>query len=340
MKQMDDKTKQKVIEMAHYIIDNKSSTRKTGEHFGVSNFTVSDYINKKLPYIDPNLYKEAIHVLENNKPKSINNERVVLRVRNAVELLKQGLTVNEIASTLGTTSDVIYNDLHYRLERLDKKECEVVKSILTKNRYDNLNNDIVTKETTIKPILKGQPLEVIANVALHFRLSLNSMSILTDTYPEQLYNDLYYKSMSKEPNNKFRNTAITDVSIKYLVTESESKEHLMSAYKYLLKLCSYKGVRQQEQYNKLFEVDKKFYDLLRQNKDSYTKEDYMIASAYRLKYAVTAEDMSLRMGKTKARLLAAEASYSDEYSDLKLELKDLNEFIGVICSKKERTQKR
>ena len=340
-REMDEKIRTKVIDMARYIIENKSSTRKTGEHFGVSNFTVSDYINKKLPYIDPMLYKEAILVLEENKPKSIRNENVVLRVRNAVELLKQGLTVNEIAKELKTTPEVIYNDFHNRLEKLDKEECETVKKILAKNRYNNLNNNSnVIEETSIRPILKGQSLEIIANVALHFRLSLNSISILTGISPEQLYNELYYKSISKEPKNKFKNSAITDISIKYLITESESEENLMKTYKYLLKLFSLKGLKQQEQYNKLFEVDKKFYDLLRQSKDSYTKNDYVLASLYRLKYALTAEDMSLRMGKTKARLLAVESTYSDDYSELKEKLKDLNEFIGIVCSKKERNQKR
>ena len=36
---------QKTVEVADYIIQNNSSTRKAAEHFGINNETVTDWIN-------------------------------------------------------------------------------------------------------------------------------------------------------------------------------------------------------------------------------------------------------------------------------------------------------
>ena len=45
-----------IIEVANYIIENNSSTRKAAEYFGISNATVSDWMNDLLRKIIVNFF--------------------------------------------------------------------------------------------------------------------------------------------------------------------------------------------------------------------------------------------------------------------------------------------
>jgi len=129
-----------VNEMADYIIENKSSTRKTAEHFNVSNATVSDYMNNRLRIISSDKYKQVKEILKNNKPKTVDDKQVKTRVLKAYELLKNGLTINEIADLLGETEFTIYRDISTRLKKILPEEYEDAKIILEEHSLSNLNN--------------------------------------------------------------------------------------------------------------------------------------------------------------------------------------------------------
>ena len=51
---------------ANYILANKSTIRKTADHFGVSKSLVHNDISKKLPKINKSLYSELKVVLDKN----------------------------------------------------------------------------------------------------------------------------------------------------------------------------------------------------------------------------------------------------------------------------------
>jgi putative DeoR family transcriptional regulator (stage III sporulation protein D) len=55
------------IELAHYIIETKSTVRHTAEVFGISKSTVHNDVTKRLARINPLLYSEVKEVLEENK---------------------------------------------------------------------------------------------------------------------------------------------------------------------------------------------------------------------------------------------------------------------------------
>lgn len=64
---MKDYIEERVLEVAKYIIDTKSTIRKTAKLFGVSKSTVHKDITERLPKINPQIADEAKYILEFNK---------------------------------------------------------------------------------------------------------------------------------------------------------------------------------------------------------------------------------------------------------------------------------
>lgn len=64
---MKDYIEERVLEVAKYIIESKSTIRKTAKIFGVSKSTVHKDITERLPKINPAVAKEAREILELNK---------------------------------------------------------------------------------------------------------------------------------------------------------------------------------------------------------------------------------------------------------------------------------
>ncbi|TDT62400.1 sporulation transcriptional regulator SpoIIID [Fonticella tunisiensis] len=64
---MKDYIEERVLEVAKYIIDTKSTIRKAAKIFGVSKSTVHKDITERLPKINPQIAKEAKDILELNK---------------------------------------------------------------------------------------------------------------------------------------------------------------------------------------------------------------------------------------------------------------------------------
>jgi len=64
---MRDYIEERVLEVARYIIETRSTIRKAAKAFGVSKSTVHKDITERLPKINPQIAKEAKQVLEINK---------------------------------------------------------------------------------------------------------------------------------------------------------------------------------------------------------------------------------------------------------------------------------
>ena len=126
--------------IADYIISTKCSTRKAAEHFNISNATVSTLMNELLSKMDPKKYSQVESVLAANKPKTVKDDEVKQRVLKAAELIKEGFTVEEIASAMHTTINVINEDLQTRLPRISQTLYNEVKEIQRRNSISNLKN--------------------------------------------------------------------------------------------------------------------------------------------------------------------------------------------------------
>ena len=55
------------VELAHYIIETKSTVRATAAVFGISKSTVHNDVTKRLEIANPMLYKQVKAILEENK---------------------------------------------------------------------------------------------------------------------------------------------------------------------------------------------------------------------------------------------------------------------------------
>lgn len=139
----------RVIDIADYAIETGESTRQIAKKFSVSNYTVSVYLRKKLPNIDPRRYELVKPVIDKNTPQTVDKVEVQKRIYTATSLLLQGLTVAQIVESMNqnrleekVTFDMIYDDLTKRLALIESDSAiiEDVKRILTENRLGNLNN--------------------------------------------------------------------------------------------------------------------------------------------------------------------------------------------------------
>ena len=64
---MKDYIEERVLGVAKYIIDSKSTIRKTAMAFGVSKSTIHKDMTERLPKINPIIAKEIKHILDLNK---------------------------------------------------------------------------------------------------------------------------------------------------------------------------------------------------------------------------------------------------------------------------------
>ena len=58
---------QRAVELAVYIIENRTTVRAAAKKFGVSKSTVHTDITKRLRFSNPSLYKSVRKVLDTNK---------------------------------------------------------------------------------------------------------------------------------------------------------------------------------------------------------------------------------------------------------------------------------
>lgn len=58
---------ERALELANYIIENKSTVRKTAQKFGISKSTVHKDVTERLEKINPSLANETRKVLNENK---------------------------------------------------------------------------------------------------------------------------------------------------------------------------------------------------------------------------------------------------------------------------------
>jgi putative DeoR family transcriptional regulator (stage III sporulation protein D) len=64
---MKDYIEDRVLELAHYIIENKATVRATAKKFGISKSTVHKDISERLQIINRSLFSEAKEILDANK---------------------------------------------------------------------------------------------------------------------------------------------------------------------------------------------------------------------------------------------------------------------------------
>lgn len=64
---MKDYIEERAVALAHYIIENETTVRKTAQKFHISKSTVHKDVHERLVKINPALYRDVQRVLEVNK---------------------------------------------------------------------------------------------------------------------------------------------------------------------------------------------------------------------------------------------------------------------------------
>ena len=136
----DEERNKKIIEIANYIIENNSSTRKAAVEFGISNATVYDWMNYSLKKIDSKKFLMVQQILKMNKPKTVDDIEIKKRVLEVAKLITENYTVDQIANEFNVTINVIHEDLQTRLPRISIELYNEVKQILNIHSMNNLKN--------------------------------------------------------------------------------------------------------------------------------------------------------------------------------------------------------
>lgn len=125
-----------------FALETHDSTREIAEFFSksffkISHVTVHTYLKKYAEYY-PEKKGEILEIISNNKPDTINDEKVKIRVLTNAKYLLEGYTVEEISNITKVNYWTVYRDLVVRLEKLDEKLYENIKEILEEHKRDNL----------------------------------------------------------------------------------------------------------------------------------------------------------------------------------------------------------
>lgn len=125
-----------------FTYETMASTRETAEFFSknffkISHVTVHTYLKKYIKYF-PDKASKIIEVINNNKPSTIDDENVKIRVLKNAKYLLEGYPIEQIAAITGCNYWTVYRDVTTRLEKIDKDLYENAKLITEEHRKNNL----------------------------------------------------------------------------------------------------------------------------------------------------------------------------------------------------------
>ena len=89
--------------------------------------------------IDHKSYIKIREILDENKPKTINDEEVITRIEKVIKLILEDYTVEEIATILEESPNTINKDINTRLIRMDidKETLKKIKEKLIEHSKNN-----------------------------------------------------------------------------------------------------------------------------------------------------------------------------------------------------------
>lgn len=142
--------KERILELADYIIKHKASTRKTSRYikdhkkYKYSHVTIHKYMTEELPKIDITKFKEVMKVLAENKASDLDSEMIEQRILIEAELyLTEKMKIEEIIeffiqNKMPISFETVYNDLYNKLEKINPELALQVKQQGESNRMENL----------------------------------------------------------------------------------------------------------------------------------------------------------------------------------------------------------
>ena len=124
----------RVLEIASYIIENKSSIRVAATKFKLSKTTVGDYMKKRLPKISIETYKKVFEILQEHKSLNINHKANIEKLDKEIICLNEGMTIDEISEYLNISRNTVQRDLANRTKLVSSSLNRRVKEKLYNNQ--------------------------------------------------------------------------------------------------------------------------------------------------------------------------------------------------------------
>lgn len=159
---MDDKKKELILEIADYIIETKTSIRKTAEQFHLSKTTVSKYMSEYLPKINKAKHKEIQKIIKVSDGTL--SEEDIKRIEREYELYIKGYTLEKIALETGNSYQQVQRDISTRLQKIDKEKMVLAEQIKASNIRSN--------ESTLE-----EKIESLKLIEMQYQLCLQGYSI-------------------------------------------------------------------------------------------------------------------------------------------------------------------
>lgn len=132
---MDEKKKELILEIADYIIETKTSIRKTAVQFHLSKTTISKYMSEYLPKINNAKYKEIQKIIKVSDGTL--SEEDIKRVEMEYDLYIEGYTLKEIALETGNSYQQVQRDISIRLQKIDKEKMAIAEQVKATNIRSN-----------------------------------------------------------------------------------------------------------------------------------------------------------------------------------------------------------
>ena len=145
---INEQTKEKILQVANYILENKATINMACEEFGYSISTIKKYINDedKLQSIDDELYKKVKEIQKEieyegqikggkiGKRKSTYTDDEIINILN--EMVKKELTLQEAYEIYGISTSTLYE----RIMMLDDEYKNLAKELFERNKENAFNN--------------------------------------------------------------------------------------------------------------------------------------------------------------------------------------------------------
>ncbi|MBR1376990.1 MAG: sporulation transcriptional regulator SpoIIID [Bacilli bacterium] len=125
---------EKVVSVAKYIINTKSSIRLAAKELKISKTTIGEYINDRLPSISITLYKKVFDIMQSHKTLNANHKSHRMIIEKEFELLNDGLTTSEISEQLHLSRNTVQRDLANRTEIISEDMQKKAKQKLKYNQ--------------------------------------------------------------------------------------------------------------------------------------------------------------------------------------------------------------
>lgn len=216
------------IKIADYIITHQCSMKEAGEHFGVANGSVDYYVNKILPKVDGQKFKQIRNMVDGKKKPSTSTaltqsglQKITyeFNASNGTDMynssaicawiLKNNVSISDVAEHFNVTPKVIKSNISY-MEHLDNEKYEKVFSIIYKGKYDGLEYQNAKAATLNREFIKNQNAHSVCDYIIVNRAAWDEVTLYFSITKQTVKNNIErMKDLDSDKYMKAKQTLAT-----------------------------------------------------------------------------------------------------------------------------------